>query len=72
MKLTLVSPRLAIQKGDFLGSGIPYWPIELGASAMGAAVGEDTGLIGVELLRRGNVRMDIDDHSKLLLPGREA
>lgn len=29
MKLTLISPRLALQKGDFLGSGIPYWPLEL-------------------------------------------
>lgn len=29
MLVTLVSPRIAIQKGDFLGSGIPYWPIEL-------------------------------------------
>lgn len=24
----IVTPRLAIQKGDFLGSGVPYWPIE--------------------------------------------
>lgn len=24
-----VSPRLVIQKGDFLGSGVPYWPLEL-------------------------------------------
>ena len=29
MKLTFISPRLALQKGDFLGSGIPYWPLEL-------------------------------------------
>ncbi|HAW49541.1 TPA: hypothetical protein DCX16_01120 [bacterium] len=29
MQITLVSPRIAIQKGDFLGSGIPYWPVEL-------------------------------------------
>lgn len=29
MKITLISPRIAIQKGDFLGSGVPYWPIEL-------------------------------------------
>ncbi len=33
MKFVLVSPRLAIQKGDFLGSGIPYWPIELATLA---------------------------------------
>ncbi len=29
MHLTLVSPRIAVQKGDFLGSGVPYWPLEL-------------------------------------------
>ncbi len=27
--ITLISPRLAVQKGDFLGSGVPYWPVEL-------------------------------------------
>lgn len=29
MHLTLISPRIAVQKGDFLGSGVPYWPLEL-------------------------------------------
>ncbi len=29
MKYCLISPRLAIQKGDLIGSGIPYWPTEL-------------------------------------------
>lgn len=29
MRLALISPRLALQKGDFLGSGVPYWPVEL-------------------------------------------
>jgi anaerobic magnesium-protoporphyrin IX monomethyl ester cyclase len=33
MTTTLVSPRLAIQKGDLLGSGVPYWPIELATLA---------------------------------------
>ena len=33
MITTLVSPRLAIQKGDLLGSGVPYWPIELATLA---------------------------------------
>ena len=33
MRFTLISPRIAIQKGDFLGSGIPYWPIELATLA---------------------------------------
>ena len=29
MRIALISPRLALQKGDFLGSGVPYWPLEL-------------------------------------------
>jgi hypothetical protein len=29
MTFCLISPRLAVQKRDFLGSGIPYWPLEL-------------------------------------------
>ncbi len=29
MHFTLISPRLVIQKNDFLGSGVPYWPVEL-------------------------------------------
>lgn len=33
MKLTLISPRLALQKRDFLGSGVPYWPLELATFA---------------------------------------
>lgn len=33
MRLALISPRLAIQKGDFLGSGVPYWPLELATLA---------------------------------------
>jgi len=33
MRFTLISPRLAVQKGDFLGSGVPYWPIELATFA---------------------------------------
>jgi len=32
-RLTLISPRIAVQKGDFLGSGIPYWPLELATLA---------------------------------------
>jgi anaerobic magnesium-protoporphyrin IX monomethyl ester cyclase len=40
MLTTLISPRLAIQKGDLLGSGVPYWPIEL---ATLAAVLRDRG-----------------------------
>lgn len=33
MRITLVSPRIAVQKGDFLGSGIPYWPVEMAVLA---------------------------------------
>lgn len=33
MRVTLISPRLALQKKDFLGSGIPYWPVELATFA---------------------------------------
>ena len=29
MNILFISPRLAVQKGDILGSGVPYWPIEL-------------------------------------------
>lgn len=29
MNFALISPRLSLQKGDFLGSGVPYWPLEL-------------------------------------------
>jgi anaerobic magnesium-protoporphyrin IX monomethyl ester cyclase len=29
----LVSPRIAVQKSDFLGSGVPYWPMELSVFA---------------------------------------
>jgi hypothetical protein len=33
MRITLINPRLAIQKFDFLGSGVPYWPVELATLA---------------------------------------
>ncbi len=33
MNLVFISPRMAVQKGDFLGSGVPYWPIELATLA---------------------------------------
>src|SRR5262249_21598673 len=35
MKITLLSPRIALQKSDYLGSGVPYWPIELAWLAAG-------------------------------------
>jgi radical SAM superfamily enzyme YgiQ (UPF0313 family) len=33
MNICLISPRITLQKNDFLGSGIPYWPIELAVIA---------------------------------------
>lgn len=33
MHCLLISPRLIVQKGDFLGSGVPYWPVELATFA---------------------------------------
>jgi radical SAM superfamily enzyme YgiQ (UPF0313 family) len=33
MHITLVSPRIAVQKSDFLGSGVPYWPVEMAVLA---------------------------------------
>jgi hypothetical protein len=46
MRIALISPRLAVQKGDFLGSGVPYWPIELATfAAYLREAGEDVGLI---------------------------
>jgi anaerobic magnesium-protoporphyrin IX monomethyl ester cyclase len=46
MRLTLINPRIAVQKGDFLGSGIPYWPIELATLAAHLrAAGETVSVI---------------------------
>jgi len=33
MKIHLISPRLSIHKGDLLGSGVPYWPLEMAVFA---------------------------------------
>lgn len=33
MRYLLISPRIAVQKSDFLGSGVPYWPMELAVLA---------------------------------------
>jgi radical SAM superfamily enzyme YgiQ (UPF0313 family) len=38
----MISPRLALQKGDFLGSGVPYWPLELATLAAYALQTGDT------------------------------
>jgi hypothetical protein len=47
MRYVLISPRIAIQKADFLGSGVPYWPIELATLA--------------SLLRRGGEEIEVID-----------
>jgi len=39
-RILFISPRIALQKGDFLGSGIPYWPLEM---AITAAFARDKG-----------------------------
>ena len=32
-RVLFITPRLAVQKGDFLGSGVPYWPLEAAITA---------------------------------------
>lgn len=62
MKLTLISPRLAIQKGDFLGSGVPYWPVELATlAAYAREQGDEVSLVD---LFGNNPRQlsDVDDY----------
>ena len=33
MKIALLSPQLILEKDEFLGSGVPYWPVELATFA---------------------------------------
>lgn len=62
MKLTLISPRLAIQKGDFLGSGVPYWPIELATLAAYARLQGDSVAL-IDLFGRNPSQLsDMGDH----------
>lgn len=66
MRVLLVSPRLAIQKGDFLGSGVPYWPLEL------AVLGQHLRDIGrtVEVLDLfGSNPARLTDHADHYLQG---
>lgn len=66
MKLTLISPRLAIQKGDFLGSGVPYWPIELATLAAYARdQGDEVSLIDLF----GNAPQQLSDAGDHYLQG---
>jgi anaerobic magnesium-protoporphyrin IX monomethyl ester cyclase len=56
MRITLINPRLAIQKNDFLGSGVPYWPVELAVFAQYLReVGEDVSVIDLFGARPGRL-----------------
>ncbi|MGH6690073.1 MAG: B12-binding domain-containing radical SAM protein [Gammaproteobacteria bacterium] len=62
MRLTLITPRIAVQKGDFLGSGIPYWPIEL-ATLAGQLRTADESVSVIDLFGRAPSRLsDGGDH----------
>ena len=62
MNLVFVSPRLALQKGDFLGSGIPYWPIELATLAAYARQGDDSVIIIDQFGADPSSLADMGDH----------
>ncbi|WP_135607019.1 B12-binding domain-containing radical SAM protein [Solemya velesiana gill symbiont] len=66
MKLTFISPRLAIQKDDFLGSGVPYWPVELATlAAFAREQGDDVSLIDLF----GNNPKQLSDAGEYYLQG---
>jgi radical SAM superfamily enzyme YgiQ (UPF0313 family) len=60
--ITLISPRLAVQKSDFLGSGVPYWPLEL--ATLAAYLRENDEVVNViDLFGRDPSRLsDEGDH----------
>jgi biotin synthase-like enzyme len=62
MKLTLISPRLALQKGDFLGSGVPYWPLELATLAAHARQVGDVVKIVDQFGENPSLLSDAGDH----------
>lgn len=62
MRLTLISPRLAIQKGDFLGSGVPYWPLELATLAAYARNMGDVIKIIDQFGENPSILSDAGDH----------
>jgi anaerobic magnesium-protoporphyrin IX monomethyl ester cyclase len=62
MRVTLISPRLAVQKYDFLGSGVPYWPVELATfAAVLRDAGEDVSVLDLFGIRPGRLT-DAGDH----------
>lgn len=64
--LTFVSPRLALQKGDFIGSGVPYWPVELATLAAHARETGDTVIL-IDLF--GNDPRQLEDRGDHYLQG---
>ena len=64
--LTFVSPRLALQKGDFLGSGVPYWPIELATLAAHVRESGETVIL-IDLF--GNDPRQLEDRGDHYLQG---
>lgn len=65
MKICLISPRVAIQKNDFLGSGIPYWPIELAILASTIRKNDDVQVIDMF----GSRPKEIERHQEFYLQG---
>jgi len=61
-RFTLISPRIAVQKGDFLGSGVPYWPVEL-ATLAGFLRDRGTPPMVIDMLGNAPMRFEHrDDH----------
>lgn len=67
MKITLISPRLAIQKGDFFGSGVLYWPLEL---AVLAALLRQKGQTPDVIDLLGDSPFTLEDHGDHYLQGK--
>ena len=66
MNTTLISPRLVVQKNDFLGSGIPYWPVELAVLASRIReLGFDVSFIDMF----GSAPLNFKNHGKYYLQG---
>lgn len=63
----LISPRLAVQKRDFLGSGVPYWPLEL---AIFAAFLKDSGRAARVFDLFGTAPASFEDKGDHYLQGR--
>jgi radical SAM superfamily enzyme YgiQ (UPF0313 family) len=57
MKYCLISPRLAIQKGDLFGSGVPYWPTELAILASQIRLNDELQFIDMFGLNPSNIEV---------------